>query len=729
MSIRVIALLLTIVFSMAIVLPGAQLATGEAPTLPGIVYNPWKTPSSNVSMNKPVVAFPGDTIYIQLKDAYSGVSVSGGYIWTVKLVGSSLKLFNYTVTAVNNGGVVSVKLPQDVEGGVYDIVLTGSQSLYLPRSLWVIKTLGDVLRIVHFSDQHYGAGTPNIIIGDENKFAGYLVTGLLNPDIVIDTGDIADTASETQYQQAVSFEYALLYSFPIFGNPGNHDFPNDQYINYFGDTQWYRVIGGRILVVAVNTREEGPLDWDQIVFLENTLKQYSNIPIKILLMHHPMFYYQGELVTSSSDTQTLRPYVPGGPWTPLSSYWSGNMTSFFYTLRLIEDYNVTYVLAGHVHRDLFVKYTSTRTNTTTYFLTVTTLGMGSAIYDGLDYYALNTKDGSLSFPIVPSTFIGFSNITGALAQNYKPNHAMNSIPIGIYPAVNDYGQANMSYIPAVLYQTPHAYIVNAFNNLTYLNLSGVVVWALPWRGDFIFNTIRTIGNAHVEVVDKLLVGDRLFVALNISLPSRSGVEFSLANTPDNTPPTVSIKLTVPSVPTLGRQLTVYLDLMDSEWGPKDINITYTYDGKTIPIQPTLSSPGTLAYPFSTFTYLLTLPSPSGSQPASAYLNVTGWDNAGHTVSTVFKITFYPAGQTPTATPIETLTTTTTTTYQTTTTTTTSSTTITTTTTTATTTSTTTSTTTQPTTTTQQGSSALWLIAIVVILVVVVLAVVLMAKRR
>lgn len=727
MSIRVIALLLTIVFSMAIVLPGVQLATGEAPTLPGIVYNPWKTPSSNVSMNKPVVAFPGDTFYIQLKDAYSGTSVSGGYIWTVKLVGSSLKLFNYTVTAVNNGGVVSVKLPQDVEGGVYDIVLTGSQSLYLPRSLWVIKTLGDVLRIVHVSDQHYGAGSPNIITGDENRFSGYLVAGLLNPDIVIDTGDTADTASETQYQQAVSFEYALLYSFPIFGNPGNHDFPNDQYINYLGDTQWYRVVGGRILVIAVNTREAGYLDWDQIVFLENTLKQYSNIPIKILLMHHPMFYYQGELVTSSSDNQTLKPYVSGGPWTPVSSYWSGNMTSFFYTLRLIEDYNVTYVLAGHVHRDLFVKYTSTRTNTTTYFITITTLGMGSAIYDGLDYYALNTNNGSLSFPITPPTFIGFSNITGALAQKYKPNLAMNSLPIGIYPPVNNYGQANMSFIPAVLYQTPHAYIVKAFNNLTYLNLSGVVVWALPWKGDFIFNTLRTSGNANVQVVDKLLVGDRLFVALNISLPSGSGVEFSLANTADNTPPTVSIKLTVPSVPTLGRQLTVYLDLKDSEWGPKNITVTYTYDGKTIQIQPTLSSPGTLAYPFSTFTYLLTLPSPSGSQPASAYLNVTGWDNAGNTVSTTFKITFYPAGQTPTATPIETLTTTTTTTtttYQTTTTTT--STTITTTTTT---TSTTTSTTPQPTTTTQPGSSALWLIVIVVIVVVVVLAVVLMAKRR
>ena len=269
--------------------------------------------------------------------------------------------------------------------------------------------------------------------------------------------------------------------------------------------------------------------------------------------------------------------------------------------------------------------------------------------------------------------------------------------------------------------------MKAFNNLTYLNLSGVVVWALPWKGDFIFNTLKTLRNANVQVVDKLLVGDRLFVALNISLPGGSGVEFSLANIADNIPPTVSVKLTVPSVPTLGRQLTVYLDLKDNEWGPKNITVTYTYDGKTIQIQPTPSSPGTLAYPFSTFTYLLTLPSPSGTQPASAYLNVTGWDNAGNTVSTTFKITFYPAGQTPTATPIETLTTTTTTTtttYQTTTTT--SSTTITTTTTT---TSTTTSTTTQPTTTTQPGSSALWLIVIVVIVVVVVLAGVLMAKRR
>ncbi|MGC9122275.1 MAG: metallophosphoesterase family protein, partial [Thermogladius sp.] len=493
--------------------------------------------------------------------------------------------------------------------GVYDIVLTGGQTLYLPRSLWVIKTLGDVLRIVHVSDQHYGAGQPNITTGDMNRFSSYLVTGLLSPDLVIDTGDLADTASAPQYEQAVGFEYAFLYSFPILGNPGNHDMPNDQYYKYLGDTQWYRVIGGKVLIVAVNTREAGPLDWDQLVFLESTLKQFSNVPIKILLMHHPMFYYQGELITSSDDQQTLGPYVSGGPWTPVSSYWSGNMTSFFYTLRLIEDYNITYVLAGHVHRDLFVKYVSTRTNTTTYFLTITTSGMGSAIYDGIDYYGLDTKTGDLQFLAKPPTFIGFSNITGDLAKKYKPNHAMNSLPIGIYPPRNDYGVENQSFVPAVLLQTPHAYIVKAYNNLSYLNLSGVVVWSLPWAGDLIFKLLNATGGASVQVVDKLLVGDRLFVALNISLPYGSGLEFALANMADEEPPQVSIKLTVPKVPTLGRQLMVYLDLTDKDWGPKNITVTYTYDGNTVTLQPTLSSPGTLAYSSDTYTYLLTLPSP------------------------------------------------------------------------------------------------------------------------
>lgn len=646
-------LLITIIVGTTLLAQAIVIADYSAsqPVLPGITYSISASPAENVSINKPAIIYPGDTFTIKLKSEYSGIQIAGGFIYTVKLTGSSLKLYNYTITVKSSPPTITVTVPQNIEGGVYDLVLTGSANIFLPRSVWVIRTLGDVLRIVHISDQHYGAGQPDIVTGDMNRFAGYVVADLLNPDIVIDTGDIADTASALQYQAAVAFEYAFLYNYPIFSNPGNHDVPNDNYIAYLGDTNWYRVIGGKILIIAVNTREEGYLQWDQIVFLENTLKQFKDVPIKILLMHHPMFYYQGELVTSSDDKNTLKPYTSGGPWTPLSGYWSGNMTSFFYTLRLIEDYNITYVLAGHVHRDLFVKYTSTRTNTTTYFLTITTLGMGSAIYDGLDLYAIDTSNGALSMPVVPNTFIGFNNITGELASKYKQNLAMNSLPIGIYPPLNNYNQANLSFIPGIFIQSPHAYIVRLYNNLSYLNLSNIVLWSLPWKGDFSFNLLSATGGASANVVDKMLLGDRLYIALNITLPYRSGIEFAISNMQDSTPPLASIKLTVPKVPTVGRQLMLYLDIKDSEWGPKNVSLTFSYDNNVIQLAPVLSSPGTLVNPFDTQTYLVTLPAIPSNQTFVGYLNVTSYDNANNKGNTLFKIVFYPPDQTPTVTPI------------------------------------------------------------------------------
>ncbi|MEZ0394689.1 MAG: metallophosphoesterase [Desulfurococcaceae archaeon] len=630
------ALLALLVLS-ALQIPALAQGAGS-PTLPGIAAGVEPTPVTNVGINKPAVVAPGDQFQLIFRG--QAPQVSSAYAYAVRLSGGRLAVANYTLEVVStSGNAVTLRVPQNVAGGLYDIVLVGQKTVELPGSLWVISGLPDVLRIVHVSDQHYGAGVSTLVQGDKNRFSGYLVAGLLGPDLVIDTGDLADTASSLQYAQAIGFERALLYGLPILGIPGNHDYPNDNYVAYLGDTRWYRVIGGKILVVGINTKEQGYPDWDDIVFLEGVLRNYSKVPIKFLLIHHPMFYYQGQLYTSSEDNATLKPYAPGVR-TPVSSYWSGNMTAFFYVLRLIEDYNVTYVLAGHTHRDLWVEYHSTRTNTTTYFIDITTLSMGSAIYDGLDVYRLDTGTGSISFPITPPTFIGFRNLSSNLAEN--------SLPIGFYPGPNNLGQANISAVPAAMYQTNHAYVFEAYNNLSYLNLSNVVLWSLPWSGDkVIFTVLGSSGGASASLVDYLLLGGRLYVALNISLPYGGYLRFALANDVDADVPQVVIKNVVPQVPTLGAPLTIYMTIYDYGWGPA--NATFEYSAG--PVSATLSSPATLATPFNSSTYKVVLRAPQGAGPTTAILNVVVRDFAGNAANVSIILTFYPSGASPTATPI------------------------------------------------------------------------------
>lgn len=70
--------------------------------------------------------------------------------------------------------------------------------------------------------------------------------------------------------------------------------------------------------------------------IPEALRNFSYIPLKIVVFHYPMFYYQGEVVARYDDEETLKPYEPDVE-TPVSSYWSSNMTSFRYVLKLIEE--------------------------------------------------------------------------------------------------------------------------------------------------------------------------------------------------------------------------------------------------------------------------------------------------------------------------------------------------------------------------------------------------------
>ncbi len=595
-----------------------SLIASAQPALPGLSQLAITTYSSDISLGKPAAVVPGGSFTFTLTGGVG--QPSAAYMITVTVVDGKLRLLNYSLSVSYSAGKVTVSVPSDARPGVYDLVLVGQQKLEIPRSVWVVNVTKTTLRIVHISDQHYGAGQPDILTGDMNRIAGYLIASLLNPDLVIDTGDLGDTANEPQYRWAYSYERAFLYGFPVFAVPGNHDTPPDAWSKYYGSTTWYRLIADRLLIVGLYTYEQGYLPLDQLQWAEGILKQYSSTPFKIILFHHPVFYYQGELKTTYDDASVIAPYDPQkNPNSPLYSSWSGNMEATRYFLRLVENYGVNLVLSGHVHRDLYVKYTSTRTGKTTYFITTTTLGMGSAIYDGIGVFEINLENGNITFPVRSPTFKGFAYDPKKLAQN--------SIPVGVYPPKNNLGVSNQVFTPSALYMWPHAYVLTVENRLEYLNLDNIVVWCLPWSGDFSPKVVEASGGARFEVLDSLRVGDALYAAVRIKLPPGGKLVVALSNSPDAEPPKISVKMLIPEKPAPGGQFQAFVDVSDKGWGVANFTASLVVDGVKQPLTVSLYTPGTLVDPISSMSFKLTGALPANAGSAKLVLSAT--DYAGH----------------------------------------------------------------------------------------------------
>ncbi len=701
----------------ALISPSLQgIARAESTNvLPPITKYVKELPTLDPSPGHPAVVLPGGTFSVTFK---TSVSVSQGYISTVVLEDNKLVELKYTVTVSGSGSKYTVKLPSDVKPALYDLVLQGGgKEYFIPRSVWVISGPFEILTFVHMSDLHFGTGHPNETIGQYRRFAGEILAQLLHPNIVINTGDEADTQALTQYQESRAFRYAFLYPLPVFLNPGNHDYPNGNFIKYYGQTTWYRIIGQNILLVALNTRgEDGYPSWNELKWLTQILEKYKDIPIKIIQFHHPVFYYQGQITTTWNTTSPILGDPHKYKQSAISYYWGTNLTAARYFLKLCEEYHVNIVLAGHIHRDQYVEYHSTWTGWTTYFITTTTLAHGTGRYQGLQYVRVQVKPFNLTFPYAPPTFVGFKNVSRYQVYNSIPVTLPKITPNWNYKVQDD------QYYYGFYHYAPHAYIMGFENYLPELHLDRTILLALPWAGDTAgLKVLESQGNASASIVTYKVINGRLYVALHIKLEPKSKLVFALYNAPDNTPPLVKLGLMIPSTPTLGRANTIFFTIKDEGWGVKNVKATITVNGKTEPLK--------LA-PYSRGTYQASI-TLSGTKPLPADIKITVSDWAGNTKTYDFKLTFYPPGYKPTTT------TTTTTTSATTTTTTTTATTTTTTTTTTTvppqTTTTITPSATSPTTTSTAtppsgGVPAEIIASIVIIIVAIIIAVVIVKKK-
>ncbi len=616
----IVLLLLVILFAPILSSNNTMPALPTIPELPEITSIAQEAYSVNMSSTKPVIIHPGEYFSIELKDY---ARIDGGYIFGVFLNDDRLELRNYTVSVKGYGKIYRITIPGDVESGLYDLYLYGNVTVYIPRSVWVIKPGITRLRIAHLTDLHYGTGHPDKTIGNYKRFSGLLLANILGADAIINTGDEADGAGAHEYIDSISYRICFAYSLPYLLIPGNHDWPLKNFYKYNGANEWYRIIDGKYLVIGIDTGNGGLPSEESMKFIEHVLEEYKDIPVKIILMHHPVFFWQGELHASFESEILKDPNED--PESPVSYYWGANLTRTRWFLRLVEDYNVTIVLAGHIHRDQYVKYHSTRTNTTTLFITTTTLAHSRPNYNGfiiLDVYS----DGRVEFPYTFSAFSGFANV-----DKYS---VYNSIPVD--PSVRD------EYFFGEVKQAPHAYYFMLENRLkdegVPVTISDKIILALPWNGTFIdMEILSAKNNASIRIIDKLLVNNVLYVAIELNMPYGSEIEFVLNNMPDYFPPNIELALAVPKIPRTGYTNKLYLKIYDSEWGLRNVTGYMLIDNKIVAkgLEPT--SPN---------TYAISVKVPESESTVTGVLHIEAWDYAGNMVEKNLTIIFYPKGVTP-----------------------------------------------------------------------------------
>ena len=149
--------------------------------------------------------------------------------------------------------------------------------------------------IAHISDLHFGTEDKVVVAALAEDIE------MLNPDVLVVSGDLTQRARRNQYRSVALFLSQLDY--PQIIVPGNHDMPLfdifrrmanplGRYTRYILNDLWPMYLDDEIVVLGMNTAR--PLAWkkgriskDQIRELKRIMCSLSNEPFKILVTHHP----------------------------------------------------------------------------------------------------------------------------------------------------------------------------------------------------------------------------------------------------------------------------------------------------------------------------------------------------------------------------------------------------------------------------------------------------------
>jgi len=463
--------------------------------------------------------------------------------------------------------VFAVKIPDSAEQGLYDLIIYTSEGIYgEPNSIYVGDASSfEKLNIVHVTDRHFGVINPNGRKASNYDLAvNFVVLGLPDNTIIVDSGDLADTARDSEYMESLLVD--SLLNKPVVGVPGNHDHVggSTNYEAYRGPFNYTLDIFGLYRIVGIDSGSDGYITQSQASWARNILTSTEE-PIKILIFHHPHFTHMfGGIpfqfnVSSSEDLfKLLTSKKPNSKYTYIYSSWLKNEEA----LKTLVDgmFNAkaeaVLVFSGHVHLDSYAVVTRPDGSKIHYIVTVTTAG---SVRPG-DYHG---------FRIVTVDPLGKVEFHGD--GDYWTRHA----------------SFNVDKIHASYVETKNAVTATLRideSKITEYMEKTVVALHVPdqWLGKNVKLYMKGLDSYKLRCT---ALGCILYAFANEKPVQGFEYQATLFTKLDEKPPVLELVKMTPSSPRQGRQLVLSFRVGDDSWGIKEAYAKIEYDGQKIVIKP------------------------------------------------------------------------------------------------------------------------------------------------
>ena len=218
--------------------------------------------------------------------------------------------YDLEVTGVETRGektIVSVVVGSIPEG-LYDLyVVAGGKTYVEYNSVSVKSSRSYPLKILWYSDTHYDARRSGIKQRD-NFLKLIWRANFINPDFVIVTGDVLNTATEENYVSFIKDINSLL-RVPLVLVPGNHDhhYKEDLFTKYLAPSN-ISINIGPLHLILVDTGPNGMNGWitnDQIEWIRQDLAKYSGMEVKMMASHHPFSMLEDSDISNRAGLEEL----------------------------------------------------------------------------------------------------------------------------------------------------------------------------------------------------------------------------------------------------------------------------------------------------------------------------------------------------------------------------------------------------------------------------------------
>jgi 3',5'-cyclic AMP phosphodiesterase CpdA len=498
-----------------------------------------------------VLSKPGNVSRIFIDDGY-------GDVYDLEFVRVDEKTYRATI-------------PENAKTLLYDLFIEYNGAVYGEPHAVVVATkeMLEKVFIVHVTDRHFGVINSN---GKEawkyDLAVNLLSLGLPGFTIIVDTGDLADTAAPVEYEQSLMTDYILYH--PLVGVPGNHDHVGGlkNYIYYRGP--WNYTIGvlGLYRFIGIDSGGEGYINTDQATWAKKILES-TREPVKIIMFHHPHFTHmfgdiQFNFTVNSVDElySLLTSKKPNSQYMYIYSSWLQNTEALKTFLEGLINTPAERVLifSGHVHLNSYAEVHTPDGKTIQYIVTVTTGGS-----------------------IRPQDYHGFRVIELSSDGSVKI--------YGEGPYYTRGSSFNTEYVEAHYVQGPSAVTVyfKITNKTKIIDLLDKTVLALYIPPEYYGKTVNVYKTGIGELKLRCTPLGCVLYGYSPS-PPEVGKEYQLTvyTAEDKENPTIQFIRMIPSKPKVGRQVTLYFKVSDDAWGVASIEAVASYNGKEIKLIPSLS---------------------------------------------------------------------------------------------------------------------------------------------